>query len=183
MSSDYNYPPPPLFTDEESAAIGEAFDKTFTSAPFTPNPGDQYRDDQGDTWTVLADGRVRWDKSEDSACPLTETFSDFAAEYGPITKIETDEDKSKLHELVDAARALGNEVDSRDVPECPDYYRFPCGAQVIEVSRYLTSNAGQAVQYIARSSRIDGVTKGDPLPDLRKAADMLADEIARLEAA
>ena len=32
---DYNYPPPPLFTPEQSAAIGEAFDRVFTREPFT----------------------------------------------------------------------------------------------------------------------------------------------------
>ena len=65
----------------------------------------------------------------------------------------------------------------------PNYYQFPGGVQVIDITRHLTSNAGQAVQYLARSSRIDGVSKDDPLRDLYKARDMVLDEIARLEAA
>ena len=65
----------------------------------------------------------------------------------------------------------------------PDYYQFPGGVQVIDISRHLTSNAGQAVQYLARSSRIDGVNKDDPVRDLMKARDMIDDELARLGSA
>ena len=32
---DYTYPPGPLFTAEQSAAIGEAFDKVFPPEPCT----------------------------------------------------------------------------------------------------------------------------------------------------
>lgn len=64
----------------------------------------------------------------------------------------------------------------------PAYYKFLSGVQVIEVSRYLTSNVGQAVQYLCRSSRLDGVNKTDsPLEDLMKARDMIVDEIARVQ--
>lgn len=62
----------------------------------------------------------------------------------------------------------------------PEYYRFG-GVQVIDISRHLSSNGGQAVQYIARATRLDGRVKGDSLADLRKAADMIADEIERIE--
>ena len=118
-------------------------------------PGDKYRDVDGDIWTVDENGRVFYLFDNGRNIP----FSSVDREIGPLTKLEGEE-----HHV-------------------PDYYLFPGGVQVIDISRHLTSNAGQAVQYIARSSRIDGVTKGDPLPDLYKARDMLADEIERLELA
>lgn len=63
----------------------------------------------------------------------------------------------------------------------PNYYLLPTGIQVIDVTRWLTGNAAQAVQYIARSSRVDEVYKGDRVKDLRKALDFINDEIERLE--
>ena len=60
-----------------------------------------------------------------------------------------------------------------------DYYKFG-DVQVIDISRHLTSNAWQALQYIARSSRLDGNNKGDTVGDLCKAVDFLRDEIGRL---
>lgn len=68
-------------------------------------------------------------------------------------------------------------TDNRKVPE---YYRFPGGLQVIDLTRNLTSNAGQAVGYIARSCRIDGIAKDNPAEDIRKSIDMLIDELDRL---
>ena len=62
-----------------------------------------------------------------------------------------------------------------------DYYKFG-KVQVLDISRHLTSNAGQALQYIARSSRLDGNNKGDTVGDLRKAIDFLRDELKRVEA-
>lgn len=63
----------------------------------------------------------------------------------------------------------------------PNYYQFPDGTQTIQVTRWLTSNGGQAVQYITRSTRIDGLTKGDQIEDLRKAKVFIDDELTRLE--
>lgn len=63
----------------------------------------------------------------------------------------------------------------------PSYYRMPSGIEVKEISRHLSSNGGQAVQYIARATRIDGEVKGDPIKDLQKARDMIDDEIKRLK--
>ncbi|ATW58539.1 hypothetical protein SEA_DARWIN_80 [Corynebacterium phage Darwin] len=61
------------------------------------------------------------------------------------------------------------------------YYKFPGGIEAIAISRHLTSNGGQALQYIARSCRLDGNNKhGDPKDDIRKAIDMLVDEYVRL---
>ena len=67
-------------------------------------------------------------------------------------------------------------------PIKPDYYRFPSGVQVIDITEWLTGNGAQVVQYVARATRTDGVVKGDPLQDLRKAQLLLGREIARLEA-
>ncbi|KAA0916447.1 DUF3310 domain-containing protein [Dietzia sp. ANT_WB102] len=63
----------------------------------------------------------------------------------------------------------------------PDYYRFPSGVEVIDISEWLTGNGAQVVQYVARATRTDGVVKGDPLGDLRKASLLLYREIVRLE--
>jgi hypothetical protein len=60
-----------------------------------------------------------------------------------------------------------------------DYYKFG-DVQVLDISRHLTSNAGQALQYIARSSRLDGNNKGDTAGDLQKAIDFLRDELKRI---
>ena len=63
----------------------------------------------------------------------------------------------------------------------PAYYLMPDGVtQVADVSRHLSSNGGQAVQYIARATRLDGTYKGNRLQDLAKAVDMLEDEMKRI---
>ena len=63
----------------------------------------------------------------------------------------------------------------------PNYYLMPNCVEVKEIARYLTSNGGQAVQYIARATRTDGIIKGNPISDLEKARDMIEDEINRLK--
>lgn len=63
----------------------------------------------------------------------------------------------------------------------PDHYKFPNGAEVIQISQWLTANIAQASQYLARSSRIDGKNKGDTLEDLEKAKVFIDFEIARLK--
>lgn len=61
-----------------------------------------------------------------------------------------------------------------------DYYKFG-DVQVLDISRHLTSNGGQAVQYVARSTRIDGNNKGEVVRDLEKAIDLIANEIERVK--
>jgi len=59
----------------------------------------------------------------------------------------------------------------------PDHYRLG-PVEVIQISRHLNSNRGQALQYIARAGR-----KGPPeqeLEDIRKAIWFLEDEIQRM---
>lgn len=65
----------------------------------------------------------------------------------------------------------------------PEHYQFPGGAEVIDISEWLSANGAQAFQYVARATRVDGKTKGDPIEDLRKARWFIDREIARLEAA
>lgn len=68
-----------------------------------------------------------------------------------------------------------------------NYYELPSGIQVGEVSGHLTGNAAQAVQYIARSCRVDGIFKNDKvevrIEDLHKAKRFLDYEINRLSGA
>ena len=65
----------------------------------------------------------------------------------------------------------------------PSYYKdgWSNDAEVIDITENLTSNGGQAVQYIARSTRLDGNSKGDVLEDLHKAKWFVEREIQRLE--
>lgn len=65
----------------------------------------------------------------------------------------------------------------------PEHYAFPGGVRVHQISTHLTSCGGQAVQYVARSTRLDGNNKGNPVENLRKAIKFLEWEIERLEAA
>lgn len=64
----------------------------------------------------------------------------------------------------------------------PTYYDFPGGVQVRDISAHLTSFGGQALQYVARATRLDGNNKGEAVGDLRKAIDFIGWEIERLEA-
>ena len=67
-------------------------------------------------------------------------------------------------------------------PINPSYYQgFSNGAQVIDISEHLTSNGGQALQYVARSCRLDGNNKGDVVENLEKAKWFLDREIERVE--
>lgn len=64
----------------------------------------------------------------------------------------------------------------------PNHYLFPNGRQPIEISRYLSSNGGQALQYIARATRTDkeNVKHEDARSDIRKAIHFLVDEYKRV---
>ena len=76
----------------------------------------------------------------------------------------------------------GGELVTDEPPEVdPEHYKFPGGAEVIDISQWLTANAAQALQYIARSSRIDGKNKGNPREDLEKAKRFIDFELKRLE--
>lgn len=79
------------------------------------------------------------------------------------------------------------EEEKEDVQEennqlSPNVYQFPNGVEVKDISAHLTSFGGQAVQYIARATRLDGVVKGLPVQDLYKAIELLKWEAERMEA-
>lgn len=52
----------------------------------------------------------------------------------------------------------------------PGHYRgFTNGTQVIDVTKFMNFNGGNAMKYLARSCRLDGSNKGAVLEDLNKA--------------
>ena len=120
--------------------------------------GDKYRDREGDVWTVDQNGDLYY-LTDSSAGNLP--FEDVDREIGPLLPLHA-------HDGYD--------------PVDPDHYKFPGGAEVINISEHLTSNAGQAVQYLARACRIDGRVKGNPVEDVRKAIWFVQRELDRLEA-
>lgn len=62
----------------------------------------------------------------------------------------------------------------------PSYYKFPGGVQAIDITRHLNGNGAQASEYIIRSTRTDGVIKGDPIENLDKAIWFCEDEKKRI---
>ena len=80
-----------------------------------------------------------------------------------------------VEELEEAPEAENNQLS-------PNVYQFPNGVEVKDISAHLTSFGGQAVQYIARATRLDGVVKGLPIQDLYKAIELLKWEAERMEA-
>ena len=91
---------------------------------------------------------------------------------GLAVKVISEEDAEDIAEAREARKEPGR---------IPSYYLLPNCIEVKEIARYLTSNGGQAVQYIARATRTDGIIKGNPISDLEKARDMIDDEINRLK--
>lgn len=69
-----------------------------------------------------------------------------------------------------------------DAVNHPPHYKFSNGAEVIDITENLTFNGGNAVKYLARSTRQDGQNKGNVLEDLRKARWYIDREIERIEA-
>jgi hypothetical protein len=62
----------------------------------------------------------------------------------------------------------------------PKYYQFSNGVQLIDITENLNGNGAQAVQYVTRSTRLDGNNKGDVLEDLNKAKWFIDREIQRI---
>ena len=89
--------------------------------------------------------------------------------------------KAREEEAEDAEDIAAAQEARKEPGRIPNYYLMPNCIEVKEIARYLTSNGGQAVQYIARATRTDGKIKGEPIRDLEKARDMINDEIARLK--
>ena len=120
--------------------------------------GDMYRDRDGGVWTASDDERLYY-KYDCGSGNLP--FAEVEQQLGPLLPLR--------------------EYDRHD-PVDPDHYKFPGGAEVINISEHLTSNAGQAVQYLARACRIDGRVKGNPVEDVKKALWFAQRELDRLEA-
>jgi hypothetical protein len=92
----------------------------------------------------------------------------------------TDYDDSDIY---DSQSRRGEDIElvkrPSDVTD-PDYYRFG-DVEVRQISGHLTGFGAQALQYIARATRLDGQNKGDAVEDLRKAVRFIEWEIERLE--
>lgn len=91
----------------------------------------------------------------------------------PVPKAKVEEIERKVRKKL----GLSENTNSVD----PSHYDFPGGVQVKDVSAHLTSFGGQALQYIARSTRLDGMNKGEQVTDLQKAIRLLEWEIERVE--
>lgn len=71
---------------------------------------------------------------------------------------------------------------SDDSAVSPNYYKgFTNGAQPIDITEHLTGNAAQAVQYLTRACRTDGVIKEDPIGDVEKCLYFVERELSRLK--
>lgn len=73
-----------------------------------------------------------------------------------------------------------NEPVAEENAVSPNVYKFP-NAEVRDISAHLTSFGGQAVQYVARATRLDGLVKGNPVQDIEKAIQVLQWELERLQ--
>lgn len=81
--------------------------------------------------------------------------------------------------LVVSYEKMASKDGPEDDPTNPDYYRMG-NAEAIDISEHLTFSGGNAVKYIVRSCRVDGVHKSDRLEDLAKAKWYIEREIDRL---
>lgn len=91
----------------------------------------------------------------------------------PVPKAKVEEIKRKVRKKL----GLSEETNSVN----PSHYDFPGGVQVKDISAHLTSFGGQALQYIARSTRLDGMNKGEQVTDLQKAIKLIEWEIERVK--
>ncbi len=63
----------------------------------------------------------------------------------------------------------------------PAHYRFPGGAEVINITKHLDFMTGNVVKYAARAGRKDGESKLDDLLKAKWYIDTLIKEIERQE--
>lgn len=133
--------------------------------------------------------RVRLTGSEWGKWGLSGDIVTIAAITGPGEYTFSDKDGSKLYIWTGSGQLVrdwGAELVEGAEPDEPDaisptYYQFPGHVEVRDISAHLTSFGGQALQYIARSTRLDGNNKGDPVENLKKAVAFLEWEIQRFE--
>ena len=96
--------------------------------------------------------------------------------------------KERMLKLMDEAKhddhvhsPLPRAEKKNDPVEHPNHYVMPDGSETLSITRWLNNNGGQAVGYITRVCRIDGVVKGNAVEDLEKAIFLLRDEVDRLK--
>lgn len=133
-----------------------------------------YFQDGGDNWYVWEDGD--WGVELVYAEAIKELGVD-PVEEGDRVKPVVELSPESLKMLADAARVNIESPDAID----PNYYKFPGGVEVRQISAHLTGFGAQALQYIARSTRLDGNNKGDQIENLRKSIRFIEWEIERLE--
>lgn len=133
-----------------------------------------YFRDGGDNWYVWEDGD--WDAELVDTEAIKELGVD-PVEEGDRVKPVVELSPESLKMLADAARVNIESPDAID----PNYYKFPGGVEVRQISAHLTGFGAQALQYIARSTRLDGNNKGDQIENLRKSIRFIEWEIERLE--
>lgn len=110
----------------------------------------------------------------------TEAYELYGQDYHSIRPDALVLIRSLAEKRADDFRVL--EEASRPWRNAPDYYKFPHGVQVTDITSHLNSNGGQAAGYVIRSTRIDGQNKEeDPRESLRKAIDLIQMEIYRLD--
>lgn len=151
-------------TDTKSPTIG---DIVTIDRPSSGDGGEGIFRYNGSTWYVEEDGLDYGGVILDSEEPS-----------GTDGRIALDrEDVEHLAKML-AMPAVEPEVE--DPVNSPSYYVMPNGVSVSDISQWLTSAGAQAVQYIARGTRIDGLVKGDPVEDIDKAMFWLNIERERL---
>lgn len=120
---------------------------------------------------------------------------DTAGDYSGLGRITGLPEENRAHVVFDQypgevqlrhyenLRNLSGEA-RKNIPDGvnPNHYKFPGGAEVKDISGHLTSFGGQALQYIARATRLDGNNKGSAIEDLKKSLKFIQWEIERLEA-
>lgn len=98
-----------------------------------------------------------------------------AGDGGVMIVPDGEDDQVRFSE--DELISLSERRDATD----PNHYKFG-DVEVRQISGYLTGFGAQALQYVARATRMDGQNKGDAVEDLRKAVRFIEWEIERLEA-
>lgn len=142
--------------------------------------GDGWEDIQGEVYTI---NRYEVKHSRGYGCVWFE--EDFSDPTDPLDhwlltpEMEIQKEGLKETALRSAFAASKPTDVEQTVPDVP-YYQFG-DVQVKDISQHLTSLGGQALQYVARSTRLDGNNKGEQVKDLKKAIDLIRWEIERLE--
>lgn len=116
----------------------------------------------------------------------TNDYATVVDSYSPLLSgelaVRIDSQLSNYRSDIDFHRVLSSNCEPVwvDQEQEPSYYDFPQGIEVRHISAHLTSFGGQALQYVARATRLDGRNKGNPIEDLMKALDFIQWEIDRL---